>query len=260
MRRIAAIGLVALGVLALLPAGARAGGAAWFEFRRPYYSPGDVAVGRARVWFASEERAGMVADGRFVAYLLPEDRWLRPPSVPDAAIPLGPVTFSSPDENTAIATLEFTVPDVATGDWNVSVCNQPCTESMIGDLLGGSIRVARSPAMAGVLGLEDRLNLTRDMARYDGRRMERQLDVLRVQFDALRTEMKLLEQRLDRQQRPPREEPTPPASFPAPIGWILVALTVLFGLVAFRPRRTAAMSPDPPEIERIDDREREPVP
>ena len=260
MRRIVAVVVISLGSLALLPSAAGAGGADWFEFKRPYYAPGEAAVGRTRVWFASEGRARMATRGRFVAYLLPRDRWLRPPGVPAAAISLGPVIFSSPDGTTAVATLDFTVPEVPDGDWTIGVCNVPCTKAAIGGLYGGSIRIASSPAMAATLHLEDRLHLTRQMARHDSRRMERQLRVVRVQLDELRTEVGLLEQQLERRERSVANERPSATGFPVLLGWLLVGLTVAFGLVAFRPRRRPVLAPDPPAIERIDEPEREPVP
>jgi hypothetical protein len=258
MRR-AAIAVLTLGSIALLPARANAGGVDWFEFDRPNYSPGDSGVARTRVWFATKEAARKATEGRFAAYLVPEGRWIRPPGVPPAAIPLGPVTFSSPEGYTAMAALTFTVPEVSTGDWTVNVCNVPCTNEMIGDLLGGTIRVASSATMSTVLRLEDRLKVVREMAGYQERRTERQVHVLRVQLNALRTDVKLLDQRLDRRLHSSSDEPAGVTSFPAPVGWLLVGLTILFWLVAFRPRRRPVLAPYPPAIERIEETDREPV-
>jgi hypothetical protein len=259
MRRITAVAALVLGVIALVPTGASGGGVDYFEFRRRFYTPGETAVGRTRVWFGSEERARAATHGRFVAYLLPENSWLSPPSVPKAAIALGPVTFTAPDGNRAIAALEFTVPEVPNGDWNINVCNVPCTNSMIPNLVGGSIRIVRSPGMAAMMHAQERLRLVRNMARADSRRTGRELHVLRVQLNGLRAEVEVLEDRLESRERSSREDASAPTRFPAPVGWILVALTVLFGLVAFRPRRRPPFAPDPPELERIDDPEREPV-
>jgi hypothetical protein len=261
MRRTAAIAVLTLGLVALLPAGAHAGGADWFEFDRRYYAPGETAVGRTRVWFASEERARMSTQGRFVAYLLPENRWLRPPGVPKAAVPLGPVTFASPEGTTAIATLEFTVPQVPNGDWNVSVCNVPCTDSMIGGLAGSSIRIAASSEMAAIMRLEDRLDarlhVARRVARRDVRGLADEIQSLRTENQVLAGRVDELQADLDEVARRSRRAASP--GFPSPIGWVLVALTVLFGIVAFRPRRRPVLHPDPPAIERIEAPEREPV-
>jgi hypothetical protein len=261
MRRTAVLIGLAFGSIALLPAGATAGGADWFEFRRPYYAPGDTGVARTRVWFASEERAHGVTHARVVAYLLPENRWLEPPGVPKAAIPLGPVTFSAPEDNTALATLEFTVPQVPSGDWNVSVCNVPCTDEMIGYLYGGSMRIATSPEMATIMRLRDRLEAGLRQAERGSRRSARgfreEVGSLRLETRVLSRQVGELEAKLAKLTARSRRPPAP--AFPAPIGWILVALTILFGLVAFRPRRAHLLSPDPPEIERIDEAEHEAV-
>jgi len=255
MRRITAIAVLTFGLVALLPAGATAGGIDWFHFRRGFYAPGDSVLGRTRVWFASEERARSATRGRFVAYLLPENRWLDPPSVPDAAIALGRVRFSSPDGNTAMATLEFTVPEVPNGDWNINVCNVPCTNSVIPDLVGGSIRIAASYEMARIMRLGERL----DEALRDTRQLGRREQDLRQEVFAVETRNRLLEARIAALERAPKPESRPAPGFPAPIGWLLVAVTVLFGLVAFRPRKRPVLAPDPPAIERIDEADREPV-
>jgi hypothetical protein len=84
--------------------------------------------------------------------------------------------------------------------------------------------------------------------------------VVRVQLDELRTEVGLLEQQLERRERSVANERPPATGFPVLLGWLLVGLTVAFGLVAFRPRRRPVLAPDPPAIERIDEPEREPVP
>lgn len=266
MRRISTVATLGLALIALLPAGrAEAGGAEWFEFKRPYYTPGESGVARTRVWFLSEERAGMATQGRFVGYILPTGRWIRPPGVPSAAIPLGPVTFSSPDGNTAIATLEFTVPNVLGGDWTISVCNVPCTDSMIGDLGGGSIRIAASAEMAAIMRLQDRLEAGLSRAERNARRGTSDL---RAEAESLRAETRVLARRvgeLEAELEKVTSLPgrTPAITFPGPIGWVLVGLTVLFGLLAFRPRRRAARAGatpmDPPVHERIDDPDRVPV-
>jgi hypothetical protein len=261
MRRTAALVGLTFALIALLPAGGSAGGADWFEFDRPYYSPGDSAVARTRVWFASEERARTVTERPFAAYLLAGDRWLRPPGVPPAAIPLGTVTFSLPDGTTALATLEFTVPNVPTGDWNVGVCNVPCTAAMIGSLAGSSIRIASSAEMATMLRLQDRLEAGLRRAKRSAHRAAKgfrhEVGYVRGETRSLARRVGELEEKLEQATR--RSRQTPVTGFPTLIGWILVALTVIFGLVAFRPRRRGVLAPDPPAIERIEDPERDPV-
>jgi hypothetical protein len=263
MRRIAVVATLSLGLVASLPESAAAGGASWFELERPSYMPGAPAVGRTKVWFATEERARMVTSGSYGAYLLPEGRWLNPPPIPESARYLGPVTFSSPYQNTAIATIEFTVPDVPSGRWTIAVCNDPCTQSMIGDLVGGSILIAESEAMARVVRLEERFELAREMARQDARRLKREVHNLGLQLDALQTRNKLLEARAETLEAARRATPRRPDPFPAALGWGLVGLTIVLGLVMFRPRRRRAPDVDgpvePPLVEWIEPSDREPA-
>jgi hypothetical protein len=83
------------------------------------------------------------------------------------------------------------------------------------------------------------------------------VDGLEDRVEALRDENRRLELRVAGLERASKSEPRPTPGFPAPIGWILVALTVLFGLVAFRPRNRQILAPDPPPVERIEDPDRE---
>ena len=89
----------------------------------------------------------------------------------------------------------------------------------------------------------------------------RDVDSLRIQVSILREANERLEQRVAALERAPEPARRPIPAFPAQLGWGLVALTILFGLVAFRPRRKASLATpvDPPIMERIDDPEKEPA-
>lgn len=265
MRRAAVAGTLVVALTAGLSETAAAGGYSFFDFDRGFYLPGGSAEGRTRVWFASERQAQAAVDRQFTAYLLPPGRWIRSTGVPANAIQLGPVIFSSPRDSTAIASVEFTVPGVRSGDWSVGVCNDPCTDASVGDLGGGSIRIAASSEAAAIMRLKDRLAEELRLARRDLRRGTRGLE---AEVGSLRAENLVLARRLgeletELEDATSSSRRTRPVAFPAPIGWMLVGITVLFGLLAFRPRRKAspasAMPMDPPVMERIDDSDREPA-
>jgi hypothetical protein len=264
MRRVAIAGTLAVALSAGLSQPAAGGGFSFFDFDRGFYLPGGSAEGRTRVWFASEQQAQAAVDGQYMAYLLPPGLRIRPTGVPSSAIPLSPVAFSSPDGTTAIASLEFTVPDVRSGDWNVGVCKDPCTDGLVGDLGGGSIRVAASPEEAAIMRLDDRLDEVLRVARREGRRAA---TAFKQEVVSLRTENRMLARRIGEleakfDESSWRPEPAPPAAVPAPVGWALVGLTILFGLLAFRPRRKAPAPPmpmDAPVQKRIEGPDREPA-
>jgi hypothetical protein len=58
-----------------------------------------------------------------------------------------------------VATVTFTVPDVAPGRYSIDYCNDPCTVTGLGDLIGGSFFVAQTEEEAGLMSRIERLEL-----------------------------------------------------------------------------------------------------
>jgi hypothetical protein len=255
MRRAVVAGTLTLALITAMAPTAGAGGAA-FEFERDYYQPGDRVVGR--VTFGRGSGEPIRADsGPFVAYLMKGNRYIDPPKVPDGAVPVGPMTVTHLDFGTWLARVEFTLPDVPPGMHSLGYCNDPCTSSSLGDLMGGWFRVVPSGQDLSTFLLRERfLQATRSL-RHRIRAADRHVDGLEDRVEALRDENRRLELRVAGLERASKSQPRPTPGFPAPIGWILVALTVLFGLVAFRPRNRQILAPDPPPVERIEDPDRE---
>jgi hypothetical protein len=134
-RRFAPVMFVTLGVMGgVLTTPASAGGASWISPERSAYVPADVAVFQGRFWEGSNEVS--IADGPFIAYLLPANRWFQGLRVPSAAIPIGELVVTRIGVDVFHARVEFRVPDVPTGLYRIDYCNDPCTVRWLGDLAG----------------------------------------------------------------------------------------------------------------------------
>jgi hypothetical protein len=98
---------VALVGVALLPTSASAGGG-WSTPERSAYVPDQVAIVQATIWEGSKGEA--IADGPFIAYLLPANRWIQGGRLPEAAIPVGQVIVTRTHGHEFLASVEFRVP------------------------------------------------------------------------------------------------------------------------------------------------------
>jgi hypothetical protein len=263
MRRIAVVGILALGLIALAP---RAGaGGAVFDFERENYQPGDRVLGR--VTFGRGAGGPIRADaGPFIAYLMKGTTYIDAPHIPTGAIPVGPMTLTRIDSGTWLARVDFTLPDIPPGRYGLGYCNDPCTNSSLGELVGGGFRVIPSGQDVTTFLLREHLQETRrklqgrlEEARGRAREASVEARVLARQVGLLRHANRQLGEQIAALERASQGQPRTPAGFPSVLGWVLVGLTVLFGLIAFRPRRRLMLRPDPPAIERIDEADREPV-
>jgi hypothetical protein len=105
------------------------------------------------VFFAGLE--GPARRPAYYAYLLPQRAtqagfgMIDPPTIPEGSIRLGTLGISAPlepkryDGVYARASLTFTVPDVATGDYAIGFCDDPCEHGYVGWLMG-SIRIVHT--------------------------------------------------------------------------------------------------------------------
>jgi hypothetical protein len=241
---------VAACVLAAIPATAlSAGGIATFEFEDDYVLIGETVTGMAT--FQPDVRgSGRIEDGPWHAYLLPEGHWIDPPGVPNDAIPLGPIDIRVEGRREAVATVTFTVPDVALGGYHLGLCDVPCTESMVGDLGGGWAWITRTEEGAALLrevhGNERLLYRFRSGQARQGREAERTVSQLESQLDGMEGAVELrlteLEDRLRAALAAERE--TGGAYWaPALLAAAVVAAAVLFA----RRRRRLRLDPIPQE-------------
>jgi hypothetical protein len=145
--------LLGVVLLSFVPAtAAMSGGFDSLRFDRQYYAPGQVAHGSTEFWV---EVATVEKREPYFAYLLSDRKSFEPPVIPDSAIPLGALTIDllpEGEENPARASIEFVVPETATGGYQVVLCNRPCRDDSVGALIGGWISVV---ATAGEARLEN---------------------------------------------------------------------------------------------------------
>jgi hypothetical protein len=131
---------------------ASAGGSNW-ELDRPRYHPGDTAFAWAPVAWEHSDTLGTPEDGPYSAWLVPLAdpptwSWPNVPPVDERVATL--VISLDPYEQGGVrfgphhATVEFTVPDLPPGDYELVHCNTPCT-TPLGDITFGELTIAPSP-------------------------------------------------------------------------------------------------------------------
>jgi hypothetical protein len=149
-------------------AGPATAGGSWLAPERSAYVPAEIAVFLGD--FSSGSLEGRIADGPFVAYLLPLGRWINDQVVPASAIPLGELTIVRMSKHLFHARVEFEVPNVPTGMYHIQYCNEPCTVNGIGDLEGGeSVAIGATRLEARLLILTQRLRWKVDAAADEAR-------------------------------------------------------------------------------------------
>jgi hypothetical protein len=261
MRRIATAGTLALVLVASMSEVATGGGAV-FNFDRRYYVPGDRVSGRVTFGEGSGEPIRAEA-GPFTAYIVPGSMWIDSPPIPASAIPVGEMRLARSPIRGWVATLGFILPEVGPGTYSIAFCDDPCTVSTMGELTGGWFQVVPSHDLIPLYESRDRLKERVRALRGKVGTVDRRNDSLAHEVGILRDANRALEHRLAQLERARRPDPATAPEIPAPVGWALVGLTVLFGLLAFRPRRKAPPAPatpiEPPNMERIDDPDREPA-
>jgi hypothetical protein len=258
--------IVAVPVLVAMAVGARAapakaGGSA-FDFHRRWFAPGQLAEGKTQFsdWVGAP---GRVAQGPYFAYLVRGDRFIEPPHLPRNAIRLGQVKMTHVEGTIWEASISFVVPHVRPGGFMVSLCNDRCRNTSVGDLVGAWISIATSAEQAKMRNLEDRI-----VARLEERNAEltdalwAQLEELRGAVDRARppsitvgTEMRLapLEDQvkvLAAQVRDLRERSDQgPLAWLWLLGWVVAAgISVLWRRTAVRRRRSAKATPASDEV------------
>jgi hypothetical protein len=183
MRR-SALAMVILTVV-LVPARGMAGGS-WLQPERPGYGVGEIAT--LRTTFYSGSLEGTIADGPYVAYLLP----IGSTGIDDPdAIPVGEIEMRPVSGTGIAARVTFTVPHVPTGWYVLEYCNDPCTVDGIGDLVGGQEFFIAPSAIEGVLRaridrLVDRVSFARTNGRRGVARLEATLEARTAELAAAR--------------------------------------------------------------------------
>jgi hypothetical protein len=243
MRPARAMTAVVLPALLVVVGAPRAGaGGSVFDFHDAYVVTGDVVTGSTEFSARVGGSGAGPQDGPWETYLLPGDRWIRPGRLPSQAIRLAPVsiTGSGPLRQ---ATVTFTVPDVPAGSYNFAICNVPCTDTALGDLVGGWLTIARTDQEAQLLRARDDLAQRVDRARG---RLARRIRGVERPLNAMIDRVDALEESADRRLADLRETvaalPQPEGGrnrLSAVAGWVLAAV-VAGAWVVSRRRRTRA--------------------
>jgi hypothetical protein len=111
-----------------------------------------------------------MANGPYIAYLLPANRWIQGHRVPEPAIPVGQVMITRTDGGGFLSRVEFRVPDLPAGLYHVQYCNDPCTGYTVvglGDLIGSeTFAIGATVAEGRLLMLAQRLRSRIDEVTY----------------------------------------------------------------------------------------------
>jgi hypothetical protein len=224
--------IAAVTVVAGSPATA---GGSWFTPKDPYQGIGATIL--IRETFGSGAYEGRVSEGPYYAYLIgANQRFDRPGPVPPSAVPLGPITIRPATGNYCcwVASIRFTVPNVSTGEYVVTYCNDPCTVDGLGDLEGTSFWIGETADDARVAARLHELTLKREVARRQISRLEEKLTDEHASGDELRAHVQELQARIEHLRTalaaeradaaPADERPVPPWAVVAGVMVLLLAV------------------------------------
>jgi hypothetical protein len=268
MRRRLVPWLVVLGVVAGLASPASAGGN-WLEFREADPSGSEAQVSRGfgtwavlpvgqdviaatGIYVPNPHRRDRLEATTFYVWLSPGGGFLRGTRMPDDAVRLAPFAMHWSSPRAASVRAQFVVPDVPSGEYEVLICDDPCTLAGFGQYVQGWITVKQTAEEARLFALARDRKWDVRMLRDRTNRL--QGDVLELESDLGAAEASLAGQRrsLDLAGRfaslgAADRVAAPPASRPLVPGWAAVALglaIVVAALVVTRRRRSEAAAID----------------
>ena len=193
---------------------------------------------------------GTLADGPYIAYLLPVGVWIEGTRVPEVAIALGELAIGhATDSAYPRATVRFAVPEVSAGLYHVDYCNDPCTVEGIGDLMGSSEFAIAATRLEGasirqIDRLEERIVSVRSNAhrreRNEQAKLERELDAQTDDLEIARSRVVGLEAQVARLRDQGDERSLVPA-------WGIVLFSSALVAAAFIVRRTRRSSVEVPD-------------
>jgi len=257
MRRIGTLLVLVMagGLVGMLAPSASAGGWDSLEPKRDHYLPGQTAVLRGAFAVNGLKSTGRIEDGPYYAYLLAGGGrfgMIDPPRIPDGAIRLGVVRFGPVVEGDghyrySRGSVTFTVPDVASANYAVSFCNDPCRSSTIGWLGFGRITIVHTALEARLLDARDSLKSKLRAARFQMRRHEKRIEVLdtaardaAADQRSLQEQVRSLTERLAATRQAPDEPAIPAWAAILAIAAVLALALVVALALAMRRRRSRA--------------------
>jgi hypothetical protein len=199
-RTILTLVLVTLAVL--LPARAADAGGNWLDFRSEepvagkhnlgtwaVLHVGQEVVAHTGIYVANPDRVERLEnEGPFYAWLSPGDAYLDDTNLPSDAIRLAPFTIAFDGSNGVPVRARFTVPNVPSGEYEVVVCNDPCTLSGFGEYVQGWITITQTVEAARLMTLaRERAWSLRDV-KMEARRLEGDVNALEGELAAAHRE------------------------------------------------------------------------
>ncbi len=253
MRRVLMTTALVAGVL-WLPGTAEANGGAYFELDRTYYVHGEP--GRAEYYAAiPEKHQGLLEQGPFYGFLLPTRVALKEGKpIPAQAARVGTFTIENAKRDTFRFRLDFTTPTLATGAYQLRLCNDPCTLTGFREAVYGYVTIAATATEVELLRQEQDLRsqlgrVKRELKKSDEASTEanRALEAVTASRATLAAEVTKLRAQVTELEAEPA--PTPPTIDP----WAAVLIALAIGLLAVvlmrrrparLPRVEAAAAPD----------------
>ena len=195
MRR-TVLALVLATLTVVLPAQGASAGGNWLGFRSEEPIAGKHNLGTWAVLHVGQEvvaHTGIYGDqirvlerleneGPFYAWLSPGDAYLDGTNLPADAIRLAPFTIAFDGSNGVPVRARFTVPDVPSGEYEVVVCNDPCTLSGFGEYIQGWVTILHTPD-------EARLFESNRDRKWEAREQAKRIRQLQGDVDSLEGEL-----------------------------------------------------------------------
>ena len=159
--------LVLTTLAVVLPAQVVSAGGNWLDFRSEepvagkrnigtwaIMQVGQQVVAHTGIYVMNPDRmARLESQGPFYAWLSPGDAYLDDTNLPADAIRLAPFTIAFDGSNGVPVKARFTVPEVPSGEYEVVVCNDPCTLSGFGEYVQGWITITQTAEEARFMTL-----------------------------------------------------------------------------------------------------------
>jgi hypothetical protein len=219
MRVVAATGLSSIALVVAASSG-RADGGAYIDLNRTHYLPGQTAVAETYVT-VPRSKQHLLTRGPFYAFLVTGRTWPqegRP--IPDDAVRVGTFTVEHDAGTTFELTAQLSIPDVAGDFYGLALCNDPCTVAGFREPISGTISIVQTAREAALLHERQRLEARSWHLRRELRRDARELDGLRVEFEARERDRAYLAAEVNRLNRAlERASSSDGASRPLVDGW-----------------------------------------
>lgn len=194
--------LVLATLAVVLPAQGASAGGNWLGFRSEEPVAGKRNLGTWAIMHVGQEVVAhtgiyvmnpdrmdrLETEGPFYAWLSPGDAYLDDTNLPADAIRLAPFTIAFDGSNGVPVRAHFTVPDVPSGEYEVVVCNDPCTLSGFGEYVQGWITITQTAEEARLMNLARERKWNLREAKKEARQLEGDVDSLEGDLAAARSD------------------------------------------------------------------------